>query len=39
MPVIVVHYKRRYWREAFWRQQLRTANLRYSDDAGAAGQP
>jgi hypothetical protein len=29
---IVAHYERRYgpdWREAFWRQQLRTANLRY----------
>jgi hypothetical protein len=32
LPGIVAHYKRRYgpdWREAFWRQQLRTANLRY----------
>jgi hypothetical protein len=32
LPGIVAHYQRRYgpdWREAFWRQQLRTANLRY----------
>jgi hypothetical protein len=32
LPGIVAHYKRRYgpdWREAFWRQQLRTANLRH----------
>ena len=32
LPGIVAHYHRRYgpdWRQAFWRQQLRTANLRH----------
>jgi hypothetical protein len=33
---IVAHYQRRYgpdWRHVFWRQQLRTANLRYQHPA------
>jgi hypothetical protein len=32
LPGIVAHYQRRYgpdWRDWFWRQQLRTANLRH----------
>jgi hypothetical protein len=32
LPGIVAHYKRRYgpdWRDPFWRQQLRTASLRF----------
>lgn len=32
LPGIVAHYRRRYgpeWRDWFWRQQLRTANLRH----------